>query len=822
MWFNKSGKLMKTFRSPDKFRFSFYQNDRLFIQELGKGLLELIGDKLVVLPGMEIFANYEIWALVEGTAGKLIIGSSQNGVFTYNNGNLVPWENDVNDFLKTNKIFSFCQLDKSLIAFGTIQDGIVIVSEDGKLIQHLNKRNGLQNNTILSMVKDNTGNLWLGLDNGIDFVEINSPVTFLYNQEGFGTGYAVAVFNGFIYLGTNNGLFAAPWAENSEGKTPDFNLIPNTVGQVWHLGVYEDILLCGHDNGTYQIEGMFARKISDINGAWKFLTAAGRPEVLIGGNYQGLALFTKDLANKSWQFKTNIKGFNESARVLEEDDRGIIWMTHGFKGVFRIELNNKSDSVVRSDFFGVESGFPSNNYINVFKIDGRLVFTSREGIFRYNNKINRFDRDTTFENLFETKEHISYLRQDSQRNIWFVAGNKTGVLRFREDGSYSLVLAPYEILNHQLVPGFECIYPYSGNEVIFCLENGFAHYSPYFVVPHEADFKAYIRKIEIEHIDSVIFGGENTLLKYSYGKRIPKFKFHKNAIRFLFSSPRYYGNREIEYSYKLDDYNDQWSNWSLTAASEYTNLHEGNYTFSVRARDTNGKISEPDVFRFRILPPWYRSLVAFITYTVLFLLFIFVFIWFIWKRIEISKRKERLKHLNEYRLKEQQYHSEALIAEKEIIKLRNEKLRIAMIHNDKELANQTLNLIQKNKFLLKIKDEIQKLNTQSIDENFRQSKLSLIVKRIDKDLDNEKQWALFEMAFDEVHEDFLKHIKEKFPELSPRDLRLCAYLRMNISSKEIAALMNISTRGVEISRYRLRKKLNIDRETNLSKFIIDF
>ena len=102
------------------------------------------------------------------------------------------------------------------------------------------------------------------------------------------------------------------------------------------------------------------------------------------------------------------------------------------------------------------------------------------------------------------------------------------------------------------------------------------------------------------------------------------------------------------------------------------------------------------------------------------------------------------------------------------------------------------------------------------------AKLNQLIKRIDKDIDNEKQWALFESAFDEVHEDFMKRIKEQFPDLTPRDIRLCAYLRMNISSKEIAALMNISTRGIEISRYRLRKKFNIDRDTNLSKFIIEF
>jgi FixJ family two-component response regulator len=96
------------------------------------------------------------------------------------------------------------------------------------------------------------------------------------------------------------------------------------------------------------------------------------------------------------------------------------------------------------------------------------------------------------------------------------------------------------------------------------------------------------------------------------------------------------------------------------------------------------------------------------------------------------------------------------------------------------------------------------------------------MKKINRDLDNEKQWQVFETHFENVHEEFLKRLKDKFPELSPRELKLCAYLKLNVSSKESATLMNISTRGVEISRYRLRKKLNLDRNSNLTDFIMSF
>ena len=143
-----------------------------------------------------------------------------------------------------------------------------------------------------------------------------------------------------------------------------------------------------------------------------------------------------------------------------------------------------------------------------------------------------------------------------------------------------------------------------------------------------------------------------------------------------------------------------------------------------------------------------------------------------------------------------------------------------MIHRDKELANQTMDLIHKNKFLSKIREDLEKIKDLSSDDVIKM-KISSMINKISKDVDHDKQWEVFETAFDEVHEDFLNRLKTRFPTLTPKELRLCAFLRLNISTKEIAPLMNISIRGVEICRYRVRKKLNIDRDTNLTSMIID-
>lgn len=79
---------------------------------------------------------------------------------------------------------------------------------------------------------------------------------------------------------------------------------------------------------------------------------------------------------------------------------------------------------------------------------------------------------------------------------------------------------------------------------------------------------------------------------------------------------------------------------------------------------------------------------------------------------------------------------------------------------------------------------------------------------------------MFKEAFDNADKDFLKKIKAAHPSLTPSDLKLCAYLRLNLTSKEIAPMLNISIRSVEIKRYRLRKKLNLLHDDGLVNYIL--
>ena len=289
---------------------------------------------------------------------------------------------------------------------------------------------------------------------------VNAPVTFIQSPDGFGAGYTSLIHNGRLYLGTNQGLYVQEWNEGNSGNS--FSMIPGTYGQVWYLGVHRGALICGDNEGTYLINDESAILINNIAGGWKYHELKSNPGYMIGGTYSGLILFRWE--EDKWRFVRRIEGLNESFRVFEEDySNGDIWMSHGFKGIFRVKLSEKLDSLKSVQFYTESDGLPSNYYLNVFKIRDKIIFTSESGIYEYVPASDRFEYSQSFNKLFSPIVSISYLKEDMTGNIWYVADNRTGVFRIQEDLTFQHVASPFTLLSGKFIHGFESVYPYTEN-----------------------------------------------------------------------------------------------------------------------------------------------------------------------------------------------------------------------------------------------------------------------------------------------------------------------------------------------------------------------
>lgn len=267
-----------------------------------------------------------------------------------------------------------------------------------------------------------------------------------------------------------------------------------------------------------------------------------------------------------------------------------------------------------------------------------------------------------------------------------------------------------------------------------------------------------------------------------------KLPVSSNSFHFKFSAPVFGIKDNIEYSYQLEGYNKRWSDWSAKTEKDFTNLPQGTYTFSVKARDNLGNESAAASYSFVILPAWYNSNWAYIFYVVLFLLVVY----FLnrWQLRKLQLQQEKFEE--EQKRQKYIYQLELEKNEKEIIQLQNEKLANEIIFKSKELVDANMHLVERSDALMKVKEELQKLYKKS-GENHDIKKTLNLLKDIEK---NNSNWEQFATHFDEVNNNFLNKLKQKFPLLSKTDLKVCAYLQLNLSSKEIAQLMNISVRGV--------------------------
>jgi len=275
------------------------------------------------------------------------------------------------------------------------------------------------------------------------------------------------------------------------------------------------------------------------------------------------------------------------------------------------------------------------------------------------------------------------------------------------------------------------------------------------------------------------------------------------------------------FQYMLEGFDEDYGHWTTATVKEYTNLKEGNYAFKVRTRNALGGMTESEPIRFRITPAFHKSMLAKILYFLL--LFLTLFSISRYQKRVYKDRTSVLEMEKQKQIAEKQQIFDDIEKQKEVelLDLKKEKMESELLHLNKLLAASTMNLVVKNEFIDRIKEKLKEVKRDGLSVPTKQA-LVQIEKEIDTNLRLQEDWEQFEYHFNKVHGDFLTRIRTEFQDLSPNDQKLCAFLRLNLNTKEISNIMSISLRGVEIARYRLRKKLKLSTGQNLSKFVLDY
>lgn len=760
----------------------YYQNSMDGIFKIERGEAHLLIDHIVFKTNIIInMFRYE---------GGLLIQTQEQGFYYWKDDQLTKWITPATTKIDNLSVYNSIQLKNGDFMLGTISNGIVYLSHSGEVIFKIDQTNGLYNNTVLALFEDTDHNIWLGLDNGINCINMTSALRIYNDQNGYlGTVYASALFNGKLYLGTNQGLFYKALDSDKE-----FQFIEGTKGQVWCLKSIGETLFCGHNLGTFIVRGDRVQLISSTPGTWDLQLLHNDPETIVQGNYNGLNILKKE--SGQWHFKNKLEGFDISSRYFALVDSLKVLVSHEYKGVIEITTNEDWTKVTAAKKeMSVRKAVGSS----LVSYKDQILYANEEGVFGYDKVNQRFVKDSILSPIFSEGDYTSgkLIADEAHDRLW---GFSNKEITYVSSGKLSdqplLTKIPFPRSLRKEMAGYETITYLVNDKYLFGTSSG------YIVIDLEKiDLRTY--NFAINSIINYAIDGEALYVDLS---RASTFTNKQNNIQFSYSVAEFNKYLESEYQYRLVGYYDVWSPWSKESEVLFKNLPYGNYTFRLRAKVGNNWLNDEAEYHFKIEKPWYLSNGMVVIYIIVFVS-LGIVVHYVYRRYyRKQKAKLLLKNKKDLELKE-------LESEQQLMQLKNEKLQQDIENKNRELAIATMSLIKKNEFLNQIKEELKATENQK--------SVRPVIKIIDKNINTTDDWKFFQEAFNNADKDFLKKIKTKHPKLTPDDLKLCAYLRLNLSSKEIAPLLNISHRSVEVKRYRLRKKMDLPHEMSLTNYILE-
>lgn len=780
-----------------------------------EGIHEITGGRTVNLPGTEPIRGRTVRAIMQD-GQQMLLATAGDGVFTYDGRTTLPYPMDITPILREGQIFC-ATISTDYMAFGTVSSGLILKNRHTGAVTYANIYTGLQNNTVLSVAFDRQNNVWLGLDNGISYVIADAPYRdLLGSRNSVGTGYASAVYRGRLYIGTNQGLFSLPMPLSNEPHPHRPQPVAGMAGQVWNLRVIGNRLLCAADGGAYIVDGERCSRIGEQEGTWNFCPLKRHPGYIMTADYKGFCVLHDD--GKSLRLHSRLDAIADiqSGSLMEGED-GTIWICHWQKGVYRVRLNATLTDATVVERYGKGHGLlMDENNVLCSMADG-LRISAVDGFYRYDAAQRKLVYDKPTSTIFNNYGTPLKVFQTPDGKIMAMKAHFAAVAKRGRDGRYVMDSISLRGITDRLQLGLGDVSQLDSAHTIVNHDNGFYIIGSKPKAPTD-DNRLIIRRImSTAETDSVIYlaapAADDTDVKLPHSL---------NSIKIEFALPEYTGMNNVEYRCMLEGYDKEWSRPMSAPYKEYTQLPSGTYKFRVRALNRiSGRTQEIEAV-IKVLPAWYETWLAYIIYIVAAGLACRYVLKIIKRRTErelvrIKAEQERQMHEQEIKLQVEREKRKHQLAE-----MRNEQLDTELKHKQSQLSDSTMNLMRKNDMLQQIDREMAALS-ESMRRGDPKARLTRQIQEIRKsiqtNMNDDDNWEKFEENFNMVYDDFMKTLTARFPDLKTNDRKLCAYLRMGLSSKEMASLLNTPVRSIETARYRLRKKLNLDGGENLTEFI---
>lgn len=763
---DKNETITKSFL-PHQISYCYEVDGELYLATVRKGVYVAKGGK---------FLKKEGWSGVEGSIihhiqsfqGKTYVFTRSNGVFVTEGQSLVPWSSPLNERLKAESI-NAARFVGNRLAIGTAQQGLYLVDMDSGGWKNLNRQNAIRNNAILSITVDKEQDLWLGLDNGIAHVEINSPIQLFTDNSGvLGTVYALATFKEGILFVTNHGVFLY--------RNGQLSSLPGSQGQAWDIYSHDNGFIVGHNDGTFVYDGAKLVRVNTVNGGWEFFHSIW-DNAYFQANYTGIAVYNslEDLSNPKI-----LRGFTKPIRHVAQQRAGELWAADNYRGLYRIRYD-RNFRTTSFENISQKNGIVNDFGVKIFSYKNEVLFFIDGIWYTFNGITNKLERDTIFNKDFAAISDI--VPVDDER--FMVVRDGVLYMVSQNGSSFYWEIIPEKYYGGKLIPDDTKAY-LQPNGVLINLDDGFLSYE----VDRKPGKQAQVT-VEGYYQGSLVTADTDIL--YNQPVEI-------NAIS------DYYGFGRPELYYRIND--EGTYQRARNGHVVLNNLTSGPQEIKFYRFDGR-KYVEAAAYRFSVDRPWYFSGWMILVYMVLSaVIFLLYYQWNKFRyRQKLQLKEEELRH--QKKILELQLKAEN---EQHIQRYEKHILELEVQAKSSEVAGKSLSIAKHGEMIETIK--------RIVEEEKDVAKMkSEIRKTLKANAVSKHEWETFETNLSQVHSDFIRVLSQRYPMLTPRDIRLCVYLKMNMSSKEIAPLMNISFRGVELHRYRLRRKLDLPQDASLSKFM---
>jgi AraC family chitin signaling transcriptional activator len=757
-------------RFPSQISYCYLIDGEIYVASVKNGVWLMKGNKFVRKDYWEKLQDNVVHH-IEKHNGRIYIFTKNNGIFIEEGGSLSAWNNPLNSALKDQVIITAKFIDKNTLAIGTGLQGLYIVTLSNGTWKNINRQNALKNNAILSIATDKENDLWLGNDNGICHIEINSPVSvFLDNSGVLGSVYSLSPIGNNYLFATNHGIFTS--------KNGNLEVIPDSQGQVWDIYHSGGQFIIGHNDGTFTYDGRSLKNVNPVNGGWKFLDSPF-DRVLFQANYSGIAVYPDKNNLSDWK---TLQGLTKPIRNIGQEIPRELWAADNYRSLYRIryDANFITTSI---ENVSLKNGISNDYGVKIFSYNGKLLFLIDNNWYVYDRAAGKLTKDGGFNNVF--KDISDIIPVDDKSFMVVKGGLLYLILETRDKFVWKLI--PEKYYQGKLIIENTKVYK-NGNLLLVNLDDGFMSFAL-----NKSNLK--VPKVNIEAFYQQHLIPENVDVKYNESIEI-------HAV------PEYYGFSRPDFFYNLNGK----GNFVRMKMGHITlsNLESGKQHLDVYFHDGR-KFVKIAAYKFNVGNPWYFSFWMILFYLVVIALVCYLY--YKWNSIRYNQKLE----LREEELKHQKDIMEIkLNAENELRIQEYEKhiLELEIQSKSSEVAGKSFSIAKQGEVM----DNIKKILDNESDIKTARSEIKRAIKT---NTINKHEWEAFETNMKQIHNVFISRLIDKYPNLSSKDIRLSIYLKMNLSSKEIAPLMNISFRGVELHRYRLRKKMGLPQEINLNKFMLE-